>query len=83
MDAVAQSVLTFAGQNMGAKTHDRIPKILRSGILLVVLIAGVMGTACCVFGSPLLSIYTDDADAIAYGVERLCTSARRISCAAR
>lgn len=71
MDAVAQSVLTFAGQNMGAKTHDRIPKILRSGILLVVLIAGVMGTACCVFGSPLLSIYTDDADAIAYGVERL------------
>lgn len=71
MDAVAQSVLTFVGQNMGAKTHDRIPKILRSGILLVVLIAGVMGTACCMFGSPLLSIYTDDADAIAYGVERL------------
>ena len=71
MDAVAQSVLTFVGQNMGAKTHDRIPKILRSGILLVVLIAGVMGMACCVFGSPLLSIYTDDADAIAYGVERL------------
>ena len=66
MDAVAQSVLTFAGQNMGAKTHDRIPKILRSGILLVVLIAGVMGTACCVFGSPLLSIYTDDAERLWY-----------------
>ena len=71
MDAVAQSVLTFAGQNMGAKTYDRIPKILRGGILLVVLIAGAMGIGCCVFGSPLLSIYTDDADAIAYGVERL------------
>ena len=71
IDALAQGVLTFGGQNMGAKTYDRIPKILKSGILLTLLFALSMSAAFILLSRPLLSVYTSDPVAIDYGVERL------------
>lgn len=72
MDAVAQSVLTFVGQNMGAKQYRRVPKIVHGGLLLITVVSLLLGGMVLLLRVPLLSIYAkDDPGVITYGVRRL------------
>lgn len=71
INCVQQSVITFAGQNRGAKQYDRVRKNLYCGSFLVVIIAVIMSTTFRMFDEQLIGLYTTDPEAIAIGVERL------------
>ncbi|MBQ6706203.1 MAG: MATE family efflux transporter [Clostridia bacterium] len=71
MDAFAQSVLTFTGQNIGAKQYRRVPSILRVGLLLTLVSALGMGVLAVLFRRPLLHLYTPDELVVDYGAARM------------
>lgn len=70
-NCVQQSVITFVGQNKGAKQYDRIRKNLFYGSGLVVLIALTVSLFFRVFDTELIGLYTSDVEAIAIGIQRL------------
>lgn len=72
MNSVYQASLTFVGQNVGAKKHDRINKVQGVCLVLVTIIGLVFGVTTYCLGEPLLSIYLpNDPEAIPYGIIRM------------
>lgn len=77
MNALHQTAISFTGQNYGAKKFDRIGKILFICLTLVIGVGLVLGNGAFLLGGTLLKLYTDNPEAIAYGVLRLsviCTT---------
>ncbi|MBP5282351.1 MAG: MATE family efflux transporter [Lachnospiraceae bacterium] len=77
MNALHQTSISFTGQNYGAKKFDRIAKILVYCQVLVIIVGLVLGNGAYFFSGTLLKLYTDNPDAISYGVLRLsviCTT---------
>lgn len=70
-NSVAQTAMTFAGQNSGAGKYDRVKKVLFLCMGLTTVAGVVLGGVVLILKHPLLSIYTDSADVIAAGVVRL------------
>lgn len=71
MNAFHQTAISFTGQNMGAKKHDRVKKILVCCLGCVFVTGIVMGALSYVFGERLLSMYSKDAEVIDYGLKRM------------
>ena len=72
MNAFHQTAVNYIGQNVGAKKYDRVRKIVWVCLASVTVLGLAMGTAMCVFGENLLSIYiTDSQEAISWGLIRL------------
>ncbi|MBE6598287.1 MAG: MATE family efflux transporter [Ruminococcaceae bacterium] len=72
MNSVYQAALTFTGQNVGAKKHERIHRVVFTCAGIVCVIGLVLGVGVYLCAEPLLSIYLpDDPEAIPYGVTRL------------
>lgn len=71
MNSLYQTSLSFTGQNMGAKKHKRILRILLLCLFLVIIVGSGMGFAGLFFGRHLLGIYTSDPTAINYGIARM------------
>ncbi len=72
MNAFYHASLTFAGQNIGARNYDRLPKIYSRCAFLVTATGLALGLSSCFFATPLLSIYLpNQPQAIAYGITRL------------
>ena len=77
MNALHQTAISFTGQNYGAKKFDRIGKILFICLTLVICVGLVLGNGAFLLGGTLLKLYTDNPEAISYGVLRLsviCTT---------
>lgn len=70
MNAFYQSMLTFAGQNLGARQYKRIDKGLGVSVGAVSVVGVVLGVLVVLFDEPLLSIYTSDAEVILWGCKR-------------
>ena len=58
MNAVYQAALSFAGQNMGARTYTRLKKVLTSCLLIVTVIGMGMGLIVYLLRYPLLGVYS-------------------------
>ena len=71
MNAFHQTALSFTGQNMGAKKWQRVKKILWLCMICVTVTGVSMGTVGIILGHQLLGIYTNDAEAIAFGLRRM------------
>ncbi len=71
MDAFTQAALSFTGQNYGARKFDRINKVVWCCLLLVTVVGLVLGVGAYLIGPQLLSIYTDDASVIQWGMQRM------------
>lgn len=71
MNAFYQSTLSFTSQNVGAGKHERIGKILRSGMICVITTGLVLGNGAAFFGEFLLGIYSSEPEVIASGMVRL------------
>lgn len=67
MNSISISVLTFVGQNYGAKKMDRVRGCIRSALVIELISAVFFTTVMLVFGGQLLTIFTSDADVIAIG----------------
>ena len=57
MNSVAQGVIVFAGQNMGAGKYKRLDKVLGCGLLLVGVIGAILSCVAIGFGPVLLNFY--------------------------
>lgn len=71
MNSIYQTALSFTSQNIGAKNYERVPKIYKTCLLVVLTIGVGMGVGAYLLGNPLLSLYTNDPEVILYGLERL------------
>ena len=71
MNAFYQAVLTFTGQNMGAGKHERVGRILLTGLACVAVTGLIFGQGAYRSGSILLRLYTSSDDVVAEGVRRL------------
>ncbi len=72
MNAFYQATLTAVSQNYGAKQEKRIYKVIKTCIVCVTIVGGILGTISVIFARPLLGIYiTDSPRAISFGVSRM------------
>ncbi|MGN1009180.1 MAG: MATE family efflux transporter [Butyricicoccus sp.] len=75
MNALYQTSLSFTSQNLGARQFKRIDQTLVRCLVIVTLIGLVMGNGAHLLGPHLLGIYSDEADVITFGMERLAVVA--------
>ena len=71
MNTFQQAITCFAGQNMGARKPARILESVKVCQIWSILFGLVSGVLSCVFGEPLLSLYTADPAVVAVGMERM------------
>ncbi len=71
MNAFAQATLSFTSQNIGAGKFDRVNRVLKCGLLSVMVTGLVVGNTVSFFGSHLLRLYTDNPLVVAEGLHRL------------
>jgi len=71
MNAVYQTTISFVSQNYGAGKLNRIWKIFGRCIIVVSLVGIILGNTAYFGGHFFLSIYSDDAAVISYGLIRL------------
>ena len=64
MNAIHQSSLTFASQNLGAGNIPRVRRSMWVCLATVTVIGLVMGNLFYLLGRPLLSLYVDNPDAV-------------------
>lgn len=69
--SVTGSVITFLGQNRGARKYSRFNKVVTSVTGVTLLICAVFSGVYLVFGRQLLSIYTTDPEVAEIGMQRL------------
>ncbi len=71
MNAIYQTVLSFISQNLGAKQYKRITRVAVTGVSLVAIIGVALGGLALLFDAPLLSIYSDTAEVVEFGLKRM------------
>lgn len=62
------SITTFSGQNFGAQQYDRIRKGVKVCMLLALGVTAIVSSLVCGFASPLLSLFTNDAEVLSKGI---------------
>ena len=67
------ALTTFVGQNLGAKEYERTKKGSVFGIFCSIIIAELIGLTIFLLARTLTAAFTDDAEAIAFGVEKART----------
>lgn len=73
MNAFHHTVLSFTGQNYGARNFKRVRQTLRWGLLFVFLAGAVLGGLVILLRVPLLRLYVHEAESIRYGCLRIIT----------
>lgn len=70
MNAFYQANISFTSQNMGARKHERLNRILLTAQTCVIVVGLIAGGACYFVGPTLLTLYTNSQDVIAAGMIR-------------
>lgn len=70
MNTFQQAVTCFASQNLGARKPRRILTAMKASMIWAVVSGVALGVLSCVFGEPLLALYSSDPAVIAAGMER-------------
>ncbi len=71
MNALRQAAQTFAGQNLGARKIQRVRRSMWICLAAITVIGIVVGGLFLLLGEPLLGLYNDKQEVIAYGMIRL------------
>ena len=68
------ALTTFVGQNLGAREYDRAKKGARFGLICSLLLAELIGGVIYIAAPLLIRMFTDEPEAVAFGVEksRIC-----------
>lgn len=70
-NAIAQTTMTFTSQNMGARKYSNIGRVYRHCLILTMIIGVSMGVFGCFFGEPIVALFSDDAEVIRIGADRM------------
>ncbi len=76
MNAFHQAAVTFTSQNFGAMKWKRINKTVVYAQVCVTAVGLLLGNLVCVFGKPLVGIYTSNPEVVSAGLDRLNIIAR-------
>ncbi len=68
MGSFGTTILTFVGQNLGAKEEKRAHEGVKKSLALSIASAIVLSLFLFIFAEPLLGIFTDDPEVIARGI---------------
>ena len=71
VQATAQTVTAFAGQNMGARKPRRILHVMWVCQIWNLVFTGLMGAGSYIFGETLMSLYNTNPEVIRLGMERM------------
>lgn len=66
----ALALTTFTGQNLGAREYIRVKRGARFGVLFAMFLAESIGLLLYYYAAPLVSLFSQDANVIAIGVEK-------------
>ena len=69
------AITTFIGQNLGAKEYQRAKRGSRFGLACAIIIAELIGGILMLLGPAAIAAFTDEPEAIAYGLDKLYVSA--------
>ena len=64
------AITTFVGQNLGARQKERAKKGAVFGIVCSVLLAELIGIGTVIFAKPLIMLFDQNPEVIAFGVDR-------------
>ena len=67
------AISTFVSQNLGAEKYDRVKKGVRFGVICSLAMAEAIGLTMYVISPYLIRSFTDEPEAIAYGVQKART----------
>ena len=70
-DSINQAAVSSVSQNMGARAYDRTKTAVLCCSILEIIFSLALSGSFIIFRTPLLHIYTHDADALAAGSARL------------
>ncbi len=70
-DSINQAAVSSVSQNMGARAYDRTKTAVLCCSILEIIFSLVLSGSFIIFRTPLLHIYTHDADALVAGSARL------------
>jgi putative MATE family efflux protein len=68
---LANAGATLVGQNLGAQQPDRAEAAVRIATRFNVILLGIVGAAFVIFSYPLVSLFTNDPETLAYGARAL------------
>ena len=71
MNAFHQAAVSFTSQNIGARKHDRVNKILYVSLSYVVIVSIFYAFVFLTFGKNLIGFYSTSPEVIAEGAKRL------------
>lgn len=71
MTSFSSAALSFTSQNLGGRRYDRIPQILTNSLILSITGGLIFGMTIFGFGEKFLTMYTTDAEVIAFGIRRM------------
>lgn len=69
------AITTFVGQNLGAGQRQRVRKGARFGIVSAMVLAEIIGILFYIFAPLLISAFTRESEAVAFGVQKARTCA--------
>ncbi len=70
-NAVAQTAMNFTSQNIGAKKYENVPKVFRYCLSTAFIAAATLSAIAFLFRVPIVGMFSDEADVIAIGADRL------------
>ena len=68
-NALGITVMTFTGQNFGAKRYDRLKTSVRTGMVLHAAFTVVFTVAIILLRSPLIRLFNDDPEVVEQGAQ--------------
>ncbi len=71
MAAMGQAVLVFCGQNIGARNIKRLKSIYWKSLLVTFSVGVIISGICLLFNDTFLGLFTNDAEVLKLGLERL------------
>jgi len=66
-NALNITVMTFVGQNFGARRYDRLRRTVRSGLVIDLVITVFISALFLLLRAPLVRLFTTDADVVPIG----------------
>lgn len=69
--AVGTAVVSFVGQNHGAKNYRRIRSVIKVSLVVSLISSAIMAGIAVAFSKQILGIYTDDSAVVEAGVGKL------------
>ena len=71
LENIGTAIVSYVGQNYGAKKYERIIQGVRTAWALNTLVTGTIVVAICIFTEPLIRLFNTDPSVVAYGVQFL------------